>query len=85
MAMRTKLVPIGNSRGVRLPAALLATIGATNELDLDLVDGKLVLTPVRGVRADWEEAFAAMAEAGEDLLLDDFGPNEFDETEWQWP
>ena len=85
MAIRTKLVPIGNSRGIRLPAALLATIGATTELDLDLVDGTLVLRPVRAVREGWEQAFAEMAETGEDQLLDDYFPNSFDESEWQWP
>ena len=85
MATRTKLVRIGNSRGIRIPAAFLSTIGATNELDLDLVDGTVVLRPVRAVREGWAEAFAEMAKTGEDKLLDDYIPTSFDENEWQWP
>ena len=35
-------------------------------------------------RAGWAEAFRAMAEAGDDKLLDEPTPTKFDEEEWEW-
>jgi antitoxin MazE len=35
-------------------------------------------------RADWDKAFAAMAERGDDRLLDEGAPGKWDETDWEW-
>ena len=38
------------------------------------------------MREGWREAFEAMQELREDSeLLEDLGPNEFDDVEWEWP
>jgi antitoxin MazE len=57
--MKVALVPIGNSRGVRLPKAVLEQVGFEAEAELTIEDGRLVLEPVRRNRQGWSAAFAA--------------------------
>jgi hypothetical protein len=40
--------------------------------------------PDRKMREGWAESFAAMAKQGDDRLLLDHTPNEFDRFEWTW-
>jgi antitoxin MazE len=55
-----KVVPIGNSRGVRLPSAILRRLGIKNEVEcIETLDGVL-LRPVNE-QLSFEEAFAQMA------------------------
>ena len=82
--MRSKLVRIGNSKGIRLPKALLQAAGLEDAVDLRVEDGKLVIRPVsrrKHPRAGWDEAFARMAERGDDKLLDAEAVHR--ETEWE--
>ncbi|HEX3917253.1 MAG TPA: AbrB/MazE/SpoVT family DNA-binding domain-containing protein [Caulobacteraceae bacterium] len=57
--MKVAIVQIGNSRGVRLPKAVLEQVGLEAEADLSVEDGRIVLTPVALPRRGWAEAFAA--------------------------
>lgn len=83
--MKTKLIAIGNSKGVRIPAALIREAGLEYELDMRVEDGVLKISPVRTVREGWDEAFSAAAsDSGDALLIDDAMVNDFDEQEWQW-
>jgi len=82
--MKVSVVPIGNSRGVRIPKAILDQCHIENEVELEVEDGRVVLEPIKGrPRAGWESAFAEMADAGDDqLLIDD--SIDFDSDDWQW-
>ncbi len=55
--MRLNLVPIGSSRGVRLPKPILALCGAKSGFELEIQGRTLILHPLHP-RADWEQAFA---------------------------
>ncbi|MCB0713005.1 MAG: AbrB/MazE/SpoVT family DNA-binding domain-containing protein [Ignavibacteriae bacterium] len=82
--MRTRIVPIGNSQGVRIPKALLEKSGITGEVSLTIQEGRIVITSIRQPREGWEEEFRKMAEAGDDQMLDDPTSTKFDEEEWVW-
>ncbi len=85
--MRSHIVRVGNSRGVRIPKALLEATGLTDAIELTVRDGALVIEPVESTRAGWDEAFAEMAARGDDELLIDDGASpasSFDEEEWEW-
>lgn len=82
--MRTHLVPIGNSRGVRIPKAILQACGITDGVDLAVENQQIVIRAVRAPRAGWAAAASTMAERGEDRLLDVDTPTAFDQTEWEW-
>lgn len=51
--MRTNLRKVGNSRGVIIPAALLATCEMGDEVDIRLEGKNLVIAPVKAPRAGW--------------------------------
>jgi antitoxin MazE len=86
--MRQRIVRIGNSRGVRLPATLLAETGLAegDEVELQVETDRIVISPTRGPRDGWDEQFAAMAREGEDRLLDGetMATSSWDHTEWEW-
>ena len=82
--MRARLVRIGNSRGVRLPKGLIEEAGLTDNVDLAVQAGGVLITPVRATRADWAAAARLLVERGEGGLLDATGPTRFDRDEWAW-
>ena len=41
--MRIPIVDIGNSKGIRIPQAILRQVSFSDDVDLDVVDGKIVL------------------------------------------
>jgi len=82
--MKTRLVRIGNSRGVRLPKSLIAQAGLTDEVELQVRDGAIVLERATSIRSGWAEAAEEMREHGEDVLLDLPTSTHFDEEEWEW-
>ena len=84
--MFTKIVPIGNSRGIRIPKAMLEHCGFGEEVELQAKNGTLILRPVNTPRAGWAGAFAAMAGAKDDLLVEEDTPaaTQFDVEEWEW-
>ena len=61
-----KLVPIGNSQGVRIPKALLQKYGLSNPLVLEETDQGLLLRNKQEDKLSWEDTFKAMAKEGED-------------------
>ncbi len=87
--VRAHLVRIGNSQGVRIPKMLLEQAGLGGEVELEVQDRQLVMRPVPSTgrpRAGWDAQFRAMADHGDDLLLDGDIPNlsQFDAHEWAW-
>lgn len=79
--MRTKLVRIGNSRGIRLPHTVIAEAGLTDDVELTVRKGVVTVRPVRSLREGWEEAAKECHANGDDgLILGDLG-TEFDK-EW---
>lgn len=84
--MLTKIVPIGNSRGIRIPKAMIEHCGFGEEVDLQAKNGALVLRAGKATRAGWADAFGRMADAGDDQLVQEDAPSatQFDAEEWQW-
>lgn len=80
--MLVRLVSIGNSKGLRIPAALLRQYDLCDEVELLPGKDEIVIRPVaRKSRQDWDKAFAAMHEAGEDApVMDDV----LDGEDWEW-
>jgi len=65
-----KLVPIGNSKGVRIPKALLQKYGLNNSLLLEETDRGLLLRKKDDHKLSWEDTYKSMAAEKEDW--DDF-------------
>ena len=84
--MKTKLVKIGNSHGIRIPKALIEQAGLEGDINIQIKNNALIITPAKHPRQGWAEAFAAMHCNGDDCLLDgpDLPLTRFDEEEWEW-
>ena len=83
--MRTELVRIGNSRGIRIPKPLIEQCGLGDRVELRLEKDRLVISQERHPRQDWEEAFLAAGLAEHDeILLETAEASEFDHKEWKW-
>jgi antitoxin MazE len=82
--MKTRLVRIGNSRGVRIPKPLIEQVGLEDEVELRVVPDGLIIESARKPRANWAAAAKRLHQRGEDGLLDEATPTRFDETEWEW-
>ena len=83
--MRTELIRIGNSRGVRIPKPLIEQCGLGDVVELRVENDRLIVTQERHVRQGWAEAFRATEQVEPDeLLLESIGPNSFDSKEWRW-
>lgn len=82
--MKTRIVRIGNSRGIRLPKVLLEEAQLADEVELQAEPGRIVIRAAGQPRAGWAAAARRMRESGDDHLLDPPTPTGFDEAEWEW-
>ena len=84
--MRTRIVKIGNSQGVRIPKLILEQSGIQDEVEIKAQNGNVVIFPVNRPRHDWNEAFRSMRERDDDKMPDGDLTNqsEWDEDEWEW-
>jgi len=83
--IKTRIIKIGNSQGIRLPKLLLDQTDLGKEVELELQERQIVIRPSRTPRQNWEEQFQQMAAQGDDQLLDsELLPTAWDEEEWEW-
>jgi len=85
--MITKIVKIGNSRGIRIPKSIIEQSGIKNEVELQFKDDKIVIKSVSEVRNNWDSAFQNMSKNSDDKLFDNeilSSQNSWDNEEWTW-
>lgn len=84
--MKTRIIKIGNSQGVRIPRLLLEQTRLREEVVMEAQEDQIIIRPVTYPRQGWDEAFREMAERGDDRLLDtdSTGRSNWDQQEWQW-
>jgi antitoxin MazE len=85
--MKTNIIRIGNSRGIRIPKAILEQTDMPEEVDIHVEGNQIVIKPARTVREGWRSAFQAMADVHDDRLLDEEflnQPDGWDLSEWEW-
>jgi len=80
--LELKVVPIGNSRGVRLPKAVLDRYAIREAVLVEEREDGLLLRSKEDKRLSWEETYREMAQEREDwsdldpALADGLGPDE---------
>ena len=85
-ALRTRIIRIGNSRGIRIPKVLLEQAGLGEEVEVSAEQGRLLIRAARRPREGWEEQFEAMAARADDRLVDGdtAALSSWDGEEWEW-
>lgn len=78
--MLTTLRKVGNSRGVLIPAALLAECKIDGAVEMTVESGRLVITPVSAPRAGWFDGYEASSDKDvwADLPVDEAC------EDWEW-
>lgn len=78
--MRASLRKVGNSRGIIIPAALLAACGMDDEVDIRLEGNNLLIAPVKAPRAGWFAGYTPEVDAEPLAAL----PVDEGSEEWVW-
>ncbi len=84
MTAATRIVRIGNSRGIRVPKLLLDQADLPDEVELRAEPGRLIVSAASRPRAGWATAARTMRERGDDALLDATTATRFDRSDWKW-
>jgi len=84
LTIRSKVVKIGNSRGIRIPQTVLKQLGLKDDVELKVEGNHLIVEALGHPRKDWEAGFARMAKNGDDLLLEPAFTTKWDVDEWSW-
>jgi antitoxin MazE len=83
--MKVNVVRIGNSRGIRLPKAIIDQCRFGESVELAVRGETLHVRAAKDVREGWSDAFAAMADNEDDGLIDgEQRPTAWDRSEWRW-
>lgn len=84
--MKASIIKIGNSRGVRIPKAVLAQCEFRDEIEMEVRGRHLVIRSSHAPRTGWETAFRNMAARHDDDLIDRVAEpaTEWAESEWKW-
>jgi antitoxin MazE len=84
MTTKTRIVRIGNSRGIRVPKLLLDQAALPDEVELRAEPGRIVVSAASRPRSGWAVKARTMRERGDDVLLDDTTATQFDRVDWRW-
>ena len=67
--MRVPIVPIGNSKGIRLSKTLIEKYDFKDSVELILDEEFIIIKPIANPRNNWGKAFKQMHENGDDKLI----------------
>jgi len=85
--MIAKIIQIGNSRGIRIPKALLEQTGFSDEVELEIKNNHIIIKPAQKPSKGWQDKFQTMAKNSDDDLLNssEFTHlNSWDDEKWEW-
>ncbi len=85
--MRTHIIRIGNSKGIRIPKPILEQTGIVEDVELEVVENDhIIIRPVSNPRGGWDIAFKTMSEEDDDksLQVAENISHSWDDEEWQW-
>lgn len=84
--METKIIKVGNSKGIIIPAKFLELIGLKDRVAIEIEDNKMIITAAKSKpREGWEEMLADDIEnhGQPKKLIPDFFEDE-DNSDWEW-
>jgi antitoxin MazE len=68
--MLVSVIPIGNSKGIRIPKNILTELNIEDKVEMEVQDNEIVIRRSRKrPRQGWDELFSEMRKLSEDELL----------------
>ncbi|MDD3032026.1 MAG: AbrB/MazE/SpoVT family DNA-binding domain-containing protein [Candidatus Caldatribacteriota bacterium] len=82
--MKATIIPIGNSKGIRIPKAILEQCNISEKVSLEIKGNSIIIKPIKNTpRKDWDKYFKMMQDKKEDkLILNDQIDLEMEDWEW---
>ncbi len=81
--MNSKIVPIGTSKGIRIPKYLIDKYKFSGEVYIEDTEEGILIKPLKKVRDGWDNAFLKVANSKMDVNID-LPQSDWDEDEWEW-
>jgi len=81
--MRSKIIAIGTSKGIRIPKYLLDKYDLQGQVEVDDTGSGILIRPIKLPRQGWEAAFNKKNLADEDAIVD-MPDSTWDKDEWEW-
>lgn len=67
--MLTKIIQIGNSKGLRLSKTILEKYDIGDTVNIRMEENYIIIEPITKPRSDWAKSFKEMRKNGDDELL----------------
>jgi len=80
--MKSNLIKIGNSKGVRITSSIIRECELGNEVEIKVVDKKVIIEALKEPRSNWNSSFEKMHKNNEDKLIAE-DSHDFDK-DWEW-
>lgn len=81
--MNSKIVPIGTSKGIRIPKYLIDKYHFSGEVSIEETEKGILIKPLKKTRDGWKKAFLKIVNSKHDVNID-IPPSDWDENEWEW-
>ena len=84
--MKTNLIQIGNSKGIRIPKSLIERYQLNAEIELIPTKSGLLITSSSKARNGWKQEFknSVAGQRDSDISVWQTVSNQFDNKEWLW-
>jgi antitoxin MazE len=82
--MKTQIIQIGNSQGIRIPKVFLEECKIGGDVELQIHPDGILIRNAQKPRSGWDVAFKTMAENEDDEPAGAAASTSFDKREWQW-
>ncbi len=84
--MKSRIVKIGNSKGIRIPKALIEECKLSGDVELEVVSNGLLIKPSKAPRIKWSDAFKRMSNNDEDEMIveNSEAQTSFEKEKWRW-
>jgi antitoxin MazE len=84
--MKTNIIRIGNSQGIRIPKILLEQSRLEKEVELEVSDKQIIIRSAGRPRQGWGDKFKLMAQNKDDKPADSVThiQTRWEKDEWEW-
>jgi len=82
--MKTRIVPLGNSQGIRIPKLMLEEAAKPEDVELEVVDDTIVIRLARKPREGWFDNIVVEPPNDEDLEWLNAPLSAESDKEWVW-
>ncbi len=82
--LKARIITIGDAHGVRIPEVWLEQLNWGEEVEMAVESDQIVIRPTHRPRNNWEQQMRALADQGDDKLMDQPTPTRWEQEAWEW-